>query len=32
VLSRSPADFRKFWESENERFAKGIREAKIETE
>jgi tripartite-type tricarboxylate transporter receptor subunit TctC len=32
VLSGSPADFRKFWESENERFAKGIREAKIETE
>jgi tripartite-type tricarboxylate transporter receptor subunit TctC len=32
VASRSPADFRKFWESENARFAKIIKDARIETE
>jgi tripartite-type tricarboxylate transporter receptor subunit TctC len=32
VLSNSPAEFRKFWESEDRRFAKGIKDAKIPTE
>jgi tripartite-type tricarboxylate transporter receptor subunit TctC len=32
VLSSSPAEFRKFWESENQRFAKGIKDANIQTE
>jgi tripartite-type tricarboxylate transporter receptor subunit TctC len=32
VLSSSPAEFRKFWESENRRFAKVIKDANIETE
>src|SRR5581483_9499598 len=32
VLSASPAEFRKFWEAENARFAKVIKDAKIETE
>lgn len=32
VTSKSPADFRKFWEAEHARFAKVIKEAKIETE
>ncbi|MGZ5136514.1 MAG: Bug family tripartite tricarboxylate transporter substrate binding protein [Burkholderiales bacterium] len=32
VLSSSPAEFRKFWESENQRFAKGIKDAHIQTE
>ncbi|MGZ8209460.1 MAG: Bug family tripartite tricarboxylate transporter substrate binding protein [Burkholderiales bacterium] len=32
VLSKSPADFRKFWEAENQRFAKIIKDAHIETE
>jgi tripartite-type tricarboxylate transporter receptor subunit TctC len=32
VTSSSPADFRKFWESEDRRFAKIIRDANIETE
>src|SRR5206468_3485861 len=32
VTSASPAEFRKFWQSENERFAKVIKEANIETE
>jgi tripartite-type tricarboxylate transporter receptor subunit TctC len=32
VVSKSPADFRKFWESENQRFAKVVKEAHIETE
>jgi tripartite-type tricarboxylate transporter receptor subunit TctC len=32
VVSESPAAFRKFWESEIQRFAKVIKEAKIETE
>lgn len=32
VVSKSPEEFRKFWQSENDRFAKVIREAKIPTE
>jgi tripartite-type tricarboxylate transporter receptor subunit TctC len=32
ILSKSPADFRKFWEAENQRFAKIIKDANIETE
>ena len=32
VLSNSPAEFRKFWESEDRRFAKGIKDAHIPTE
>ena len=32
VTSASPADFRKFWEGENQRFAKVIKDANIETE
>jgi tripartite-type tricarboxylate transporter receptor subunit TctC len=32
VVSKSPADFRKFWEAENQRFAKIIKDAHIETE
>lgn len=32
VVSSSPADFRKFWEAENARFAKVIKDAHIETE
>jgi tripartite-type tricarboxylate transporter receptor subunit TctC len=32
VLSKSPADFRKFWEAEDQRFGKIIKEANIETE
>jgi tripartite-type tricarboxylate transporter receptor subunit TctC len=32
VTSSSSAEFRKFWEAENERFARIIRDAKIETE
>jgi tripartite-type tricarboxylate transporter receptor subunit TctC len=32
VVSKSPADFRKFWEAEDHRFAKIIKAAKIETE
>jgi tripartite-type tricarboxylate transporter receptor subunit TctC len=32
VVSKSPADFRKFWEAEDQRFAKIIKAAKIETE
>jgi tripartite-type tricarboxylate transporter receptor subunit TctC len=32
VLSSSPAEFRKFWESENQRFAKGIKDANIQIE
>jgi tripartite-type tricarboxylate transporter receptor subunit TctC len=32
VTSSSTAEFRKFWEAENNRFAKVIKEAKIETE
>ena len=32
VTSSSPGEFRKFWEAENNRFAKVIKEAKIETE
>jgi tripartite-type tricarboxylate transporter receptor subunit TctC len=32
VTSSSSAEFRKFWEAENSRFAKVIKEAKIETE
>ena len=32
VVSASPAEFRKFWESENARFAKVIKDANIETE
>ena len=32
VTSSSPAEFRKFWEAENRRFAKVIKEANIETE
>ena len=32
VTSGSPADFRKFWEGENQRFAKVMKDAKIETE
>jgi hypothetical protein len=32
VTSQSPAEFRKFWESENQRFAKIIKDARIETE
>jgi tripartite-type tricarboxylate transporter receptor subunit TctC len=32
VTSSSSAEFRKFWEAENQRFAKVIKEANIETE
>ena len=32
VLSESPAAFRKFWEAENQRFGKVIKEANIPTE
>ena len=32
VVSASPAEFRKFWEAENARFAKVIKDAHIETE
>ena len=32
VTSGSPAEFRKFWESEHQRFAKVIKDANIETE
>lgn len=32
VVSKSPADFRKFWEGENQRFAQIIKDAHIETE
>jgi tripartite-type tricarboxylate transporter receptor subunit TctC len=32
VVSKSPAEFRKFWESEDQRFAKIIKVANIETE
>jgi tripartite-type tricarboxylate transporter receptor subunit TctC len=32
VVSKSPEEFRKFWQSENDRFAKVIRDAKIPTE
>ena len=32
VTSASPAEFRKFWEAENARFAKVIKDARIETE
>jgi len=32
VTSPSPAEFRKFWEAENQRFAKIIKDARIETE
>jgi tripartite-type tricarboxylate transporter receptor subunit TctC len=32
VTSGSPAEFRKFWDAENQRFAKVIKEANIETE
>jgi tripartite-type tricarboxylate transporter receptor subunit TctC len=32
VTSASPAEFRKFWEAENQRFAKVIKDANIETE
>ena len=32
VLSESPAAFRKFWESENQRFGKVIKDANIPTE
>ena len=32
VLSESPPAFRKFWEAENQRFGKAIRDAKIPTE
>ena len=32
ITSGSPAEFRKFWESENQRFAKVIKDANIETE
>jgi tripartite-type tricarboxylate transporter receptor subunit TctC len=32
VTSGSPAEFRKFWESEDRRFAKVIKDANIETE
>ena len=32
ITSSSPAEFRKFWEAENQRFAKVIKDANIETE
>jgi len=32
VLSKSPADFLRFWQAENERFARVVRDAGIETE
>ncbi|HKA38186.1 MAG TPA: tripartite tricarboxylate transporter substrate-binding protein [Burkholderiales bacterium] len=32
VLSKSPADFLRFWQTENERFARVVRDAGIETE
>ena len=32
VLSKSPEDFAKFWQGENDRFAKVIKDVKIETE
>jgi tripartite-type tricarboxylate transporter receptor subunit TctC len=32
VLSKSPAEFRKFWEAEDQRFGKIIKSANIETE
>jgi tripartite-type tricarboxylate transporter receptor subunit TctC len=32
VLSKSPAEFRKFWEAEDQRFGKIIKAANIETE
>jgi len=32
VVSKSPEEFKKFWQSENDRFAKVIRDAKIPTE
>ncbi len=32
VLSKSPEDFAKFWQGENDRFAKVIKDARIETE
>jgi len=32
VLSKSPADFLQFWRSENERFARVVKDAGIETE
>ena len=32
VVSKSPEEFAKFWKSENDRFAKVIRDAKIPTE
>jgi tripartite-type tricarboxylate transporter receptor subunit TctC len=32
VLSDTPAAFRKFWEAENQRFGKVIKDAKIPTE
>jgi tripartite-type tricarboxylate transporter receptor subunit TctC len=32
VISKSPAAFREYWKSEYERFAKVVRDAKIETE
>jgi tripartite-type tricarboxylate transporter receptor subunit TctC len=32
VVSKSPAEFRKFWEAEDQRFAKIIKDANIETE
>jgi tripartite-type tricarboxylate transporter receptor subunit TctC len=32
VLSKSPEDFARFWQAENDRFAKVIKDAKIETE
>ena len=32
VTSNSPAEFRKFWEAEDARFAKVIKDAHIETE
>lgn len=32
VVSKSPAEFRKFWEAEDQRFGKIIKDANIETE
>jgi tripartite-type tricarboxylate transporter receptor subunit TctC len=32
VLSKSPADFLQFWQAENERFARVVKDAGIETE
>jgi hypothetical protein len=32
VISKSPADFLRYWKSEYERFAKVVKDAGVETE